>query len=93
MSASGEVTARDRLYAHIGQDIEYAMLRYGGTTQHSDSPVDADGWRSAPLADLVDEVMTHLRAGLDPWLSKQAIEDGARAARDYLATREATNVA
>lgn len=66
---------RIRLFERIEGEIKYALVQYGGFTDGGGCR-DEERWRSAPLTDLMTAVMLHLRAGLGPALSHEAVEAG-----------------
>jgi hypothetical protein len=56
-----ELAHRERLFRAIGQGIEYVFETYGGFTAGG-GRLDTAAWRSAPMPDLLQAIMTYLRS-------------------------------
>lgn len=68
--------AREALYDSMAAYLLHALNSHKGSR---------DAWRQADPAALIVDLMTTVRAGLNPKLDEQGIEDGVAAARRHLA--------
>jgi hypothetical protein len=74
-------SSREALYKSVHAYMREAMVSYGGHRIVGGGLIDAEAWREANLDDLLSAIMTMLRAGLNPKLDAQAVEDGSSVAR------------
>lgn len=82
MPEQTDMAKRAALFRLLEIDLANALTTYAGHTD-AGSRRDTEAWRSAPLPDLMRSVMTHLRAGLAPAMSDEAVEAGVWWVRNH----------